>query len=80
MQDVGFGGGTIITNEFGKFTLVRHASGNTGVTIQLNDLAHGQIDNETYCLLGRYKNHINDNNVDNPLNYELLSTSGLISQ
>lgn len=79
MQDVGSGGGTIVTNDFGKFTLVRHASGNTGATIQLNDLAHGQIDNETYCLLGRYKNLTNDNNTNNSLNYELLTTSGLIS-
>lgn len=72
----------VIKNQhnFGKFSLVRHAINNTGAEILFDDLAHGQIDNETYCLLGRYKNSTNDNNPDNPLNYELLSTSGLTSQ
>jgi hypothetical protein len=68
------------TTTFGTWTLKKKAFGNTGTGIEFNDLCEGQIDNETYCLLGRYKNYTSDNNKNNPLNYEILSTSGLISQ
>lgn len=64
---------------FGEWTLIRHASGNTGSNIQMNDFAHGQYDSDNYCNFGRYKNYTSDGNVHNPLNYELLLTVGLTS-
>ncbi len=55
---------------FGEWTLIRHASGNTGSVIQMDDLAHGQYDVDNYCLIGQYKNYTADGNIHNPLNYE----------
>ncbi|WP_395073907.1 hypothetical protein [Flavobacterium sp.] len=65
---------------YGKWKVEEKAIGNTGNGIEFDDLARGRISLSEWCSLGRYKNYTADNNVHNPLNYEILSTSGLISQ
>jgi hypothetical protein len=65
---------------YSEWKIEEKAIGNNSYEIEIEDLCSGRISLTEYCLLGRYKNYTNDNNPDNPLNYELLSTSGLVSQ
>ena len=66
--------------KYSKWKLEEKGLGNLSSDIEIDDLCSGRISEEEFCLLGRYKNYTSDNDTNNPLNYELLSTAGLVSQ
>jgi hypothetical protein len=68
-----------ITTMFSKFILVHKITENNNMNIEINDIARGFGNDGNYWNLARYKNYTSDNNVNNPLNYEILSSSGITS-